>query len=300
LSFRFYCTREFEDFILDDWIDNKKWFDIKLLTDICGDNCSLMVNDSYGPHIRKVLNALSTICDKLLHLGRNLGGKILELLESDQDEIRVMGQWNPSMFDAAYSSKLPMGPIQKLAGFSSHNGFYFNTRTVVAVPEELLYLTPIGKWCYAAHENVSDYCMNNEGVNPTAVEVLKFFCELNTIFAQDTAAMIVQFPDRVNHPMCREVPLFRMEGFKTYMAEMKRLLENEKSPLDANLESVIPGISQWQSVNHQAVNGMRGDVSVPQNEMKEGFDNVSATAKRERETSDQVLATECGTRTAGT
>ncbi len=201
LSFRFYCTREFEDFTLEDWTDNKTWFDIKLLTDICGDNKTQMVNDSYGKHIRKVLNALSIIWDKLLHLGRNLGGKILVLLETVQDDIRTMGQWNPSMFDQAYSSKLPMGPILKLAGFHSNNGFYFNTRTVVAVPEELLYLTPMGKWCYKSYEDLFDHSMNNDGVNPTAVETLKFFCELNTIYIQDAAAILCKYPDRVNHPM---------------------------------------------------------------------------------------------------
>jgi len=113
-----------------------------------------MVNDSYGPHIRKVLNSLGIICDKLLHLGHNLGGKILELLEADRDEIQTMGQWNPSIFDQAYSSKLPMGPIRNLASFHSNNGFYFNTQTVVAVPEDLLYSTPMGKWCYKGYDDV--------------------------------------------------------------------------------------------------------------------------------------------------
>jgi len=74
-----------------------------------------------------------------------IGWKILELLESDQEEMRTMGLWNPSMFDNAYSSKLPLGPIHKLSGFRSNNGFHFNTRNVVTVPEELFCLTPMGK-----------------------------------------------------------------------------------------------------------------------------------------------------------
>jgi len=109
LSFRFYCTCEFEDFSTLDWLNNKKWFDVKLLADLNEDKEKPMVNDSYGSHIKKVLNFLSIICDKLLHLGRNLGGRILESMEAEQEEIRTMGQWNPSMFDTAYSSKLPMG-----------------------------------------------------------------------------------------------------------------------------------------------------------------------------------------------
>ena len=38
LQFRFYCTREFEEFTVSDWVNNKAWFDIKLLADINGDN----------------------------------------------------------------------------------------------------------------------------------------------------------------------------------------------------------------------------------------------------------------------
>jgi len=134
LSFRVRCTREFEDVALEDWTNNKKWFDIKLLADTCGDSQTPMVNGSHGKHIWKVFNALSIICDKLLHSGRNLGGKTLELLETVQEEIRAMSHWNPSVFDQACLSELPMGPICKLAGFRSNNGFCFNTRTVVAVP----------------------------------------------------------------------------------------------------------------------------------------------------------------------
>lgn len=76
LSFSFYCTREFEDFDVNDRLNNEKWFDVKLLTDINGDHEKPMVNDSYGTQTRKVLNHLAIICDKLLHLGRNLGGRI--------------------------------------------------------------------------------------------------------------------------------------------------------------------------------------------------------------------------------
>ena len=67
------------------------------------------------------------VSDILGHLGRKLGTKILELLEEETEELKKMGQWNPSVFDLAYSTKLPLGEIQKLAGFVSDHKLYFNT-----------------------------------------------------------------------------------------------------------------------------------------------------------------------------
>jgi hypothetical protein len=36
LMFLFSVTREFESFTLEDWLENSKWFDIKLLVDLQG------------------------------------------------------------------------------------------------------------------------------------------------------------------------------------------------------------------------------------------------------------------------
>ena len=52
----FYCTKEFKDMSVKDWLDNKKWFDVKLLVDInAGDYTREMQSDSYGKHIKAVL-----------------------------------------------------------------------------------------------------------------------------------------------------------------------------------------------------------------------------------------------------
>lgn len=134
------------------------------------DKTKEMNNDSYGKHIKRVLLKLMIHCPKLLHLGRNLGAKLLELLEEDMEEIRRMGQWNPSMFDRSYSSKIPLGPIRKLAGYHSNNKFYFNTRTTVTPDDCLLQSTPIGKWVYIAYRGVLEASV--DGGNATACHVL--------------------------------------------------------------------------------------------------------------------------------
>ena len=190
LQCRFWLTDEFADFTVEDWCDNKKWFDIKLLTDVNGsDNTASMKNDSYGKHVKRVLCKLQIVCDKLLHLGRNLGAKILDLLEEEMLEIKRMGQWDPSTFDNSYSSKLPMGPMRKLAGFFGSHKIHFNTRTTVKPCDTLLRSTPIGKWVYDALDAV--LAVSDSGENTTAIAVLRFFADLNEFFLQDFAALVL-------------------------------------------------------------------------------------------------------------
>jgi Centromere DNA-binding protein complex CBF3 subunit, domain 2 len=145
LMYRFYVTKEFQDFTLEDWFDNEKWFDVKLLVDVnSSDKTKEISNDGYSKHIKRTLGKHRIVQEKLCHLGRKLGVKILDLLEEESPEIQRMGNWNPSMMDKSYSSKLPMGPIRKLAGYSGNSKMYFNTRTTVEPCDDLLALTPIG------------------------------------------------------------------------------------------------------------------------------------------------------------
>jgi Centromere DNA-binding protein complex CBF3 subunit, domain 2 len=210
--YRFHVTREFSDMTLDDWLDNSKWFDIKLLADTHAANKSVeMGSDSYGRHIAQVLARLGLPGNKLLHLGRNIGAKILDLLEEEDEAIRKMGQWSPSVYDNSYSSKLPMGPMRKLAGFHGSNRLYFNQRTAVEPPDELLLSTPIGAWVY----KMWDEAIKDPGIedHPTAMHVLRFFMMLNRVFIQDATAMVVLHTERMDHPLYREMPLFSSQQF---------------------------------------------------------------------------------------
>jgi hypothetical protein len=71
--------------------------------------------------IKQVLLALGIMGLHILHLGRNLGPKLSEMLEEKSYTIHQLGNWNPSMQDSCYMTKLPMGPIWKLAGFVHTN-----------------------------------------------------------------------------------------------------------------------------------------------------------------------------------
>jgi hypothetical protein len=155
LMFRFSDTREFETFTLEDWMEKSKWFDIKFFVDLQGfDHTKSLKNRLYAKAIKMALDYLGIPASKLVHLGRNLGAKMLEMLEEEIRLIESLGNCNPSMQGSCYSTKLLMQPIRKLAGFTDANGMYYNPRTVVEVEESLLWLTPVGCLVYAAHEAV--------------------------------------------------------------------------------------------------------------------------------------------------
>ncbi len=206
--FRFSVTREFENFTLEDWMENSKWFDIKLLVDLQGfDNKKSLKNQFYVEAVKIVLDYLGIPASKVVHLGRNLGAKLLEMLEEEIRLIETLGNWNPSMQGSCYSTKLPMQPICKLAGFTDANGMYYNPRTVVEVEESLLRLTPVGCWLYDAHKAVNIANQDRGAGKFTAMNFLSFMVTLNRVFIQDASAMLVLFPERINHP------LFRLEVF---------------------------------------------------------------------------------------
>ena len=173
--------------------------------------------------------------NKILHLGRNLGSKYLELLEAESSEINRMGQWAEGMQQKCYSAKLPMEPIRKLAGFFGKTKIYFNTRTVVEPPDEVLLKTPIGKWVYRVYEGLTEAC--EPGKCMTAICFLRFFIEINRIFVQDAAAMIALFPERADHALFNEMTCFQCNEFKVsectvaILANLQRCSSRQQSHL---------------------------------------------------------------------
>ena len=216
--FCFSVTCELENFTLEDWMENSKWFDIKLLVDLQGfNNTKSLKNRSYAEAIKTVLDFLGIPASKLVHLGRNLGAKLLEMLEEEIRLIETLGNWNPSMQSSCYSTKLLMQPIRKLAGFTDANGMYYNPRTMVEVEESLLRLTPVGCWLFDAQAAVAS--ANELGAGKfTAMNFLAFMMTLNRVFIQDAAAMLVLHPEKIDHP------LFWLEVFRSVEFSVSFLL----------------------------------------------------------------------------
>lgn len=209
LAYRFVITREFEAMQLEDWMDNSKWFDQKLLVESFrpdGDFTVCMSNDTYSKAIKQVLQKLSIASNHWVHLGRTLGPKILEFLEVEAEEIRRLGNWDPKIQEKSYSTKLPMKAIRAIAGFVLANGMHYNPRTRLVVTEELCKLTPLG-FAWEAEEFVSRRMLDGEE-KYTAVQFLRCMKQLSIVLLQDAAAIISLYPDR------REHPLFRLDCFQ--------------------------------------------------------------------------------------
>ena len=274
LMHRFFLTNEFEHYSAEDWLDNKKWFDVKLLVNASANDLTApLKKDSCAKHVKKILLKLKIVCSKILHLGRNLGSRILELMETESEHIRKMGQWDPSQFDKAYSTKLPIQPMRQLAGYSASNKIYFNTRTSIFPPQELLLATPIGKWVYTAFDETLEAA---EGKQQTCLHFLRFLQNLNLTFLQDSAVMQAYFPDRSSHPVFQDLEVFSMPQWQDYLATMKNAMDTEECPLDASLEKVLPGMHQWQSANHAAVTRLNNDLSDFRQSVDEFQENVSS------------------------
>jgi hypothetical protein len=215
LAMRFWLTKEFEDFDFQDFLDNKKWFDIKLLTDATRsdhDHSKPMANDTYAKAVKQVLGKLGLASSHWVHLGRTLGPKLLELLELEADIIRSLGNWDPKIQETSYSTKLPMKAVRASNGFSTANGMHFNPRTVVEggdVFKRLKTKTPFA-WAHHAVDFFKTRFAQTGVVEKhyTAFQFVKFMAELNTVFLQDAAAMLIKYPER------RACAMYRMPVFQ--------------------------------------------------------------------------------------
>jgi hypothetical protein len=246
-------TDEFLDFTLDDWLDNSKCFNIKLLVDVTsGDTTTMLKNDTYARKLKEILTRLCLPVSILVHLGRKIGPKVLDCLEKEPQDIERLGNWNHGIMNTTYSSKLPL-PIRAMAGYPGKS-FYYNARAAMEPPGELLEATPIGRWLYAALKGVEERVLeSSSSKHQTAWHVLNFVKDLNKYFLQDAAAMVALHEECENHAIFQQLPVFKMREWDEYCAKMKNHLDTDECPLDAKLENVTPGIHQWHHANHNSL-----------------------------------------------
>lgn len=234
LMLRFSLSGEFRDKEFN-WLDNSKWFNVKLLVDpTSGDFQTPVTNKSYAQAIKEVFKSLGIPQGHLIHIGRVLGTKMLEMMEEESREIQRLGNWDPSMQDACYSTKLPMRPIRKLAGFATGQGIHYNKRTVVEPPEELLRRSPIHEWVSAGLKKVSAANLDRNARRYTAQNFLEFMGLMNRVFFQDMAALVVTNKARtLRHPIfeqleCLSCDEFEVRGFVVVVVDVILQLANWK------------------------------------------------------------------------
>lgn len=224
LAARFHVTREWDHWQNTDWLDRKKWYEIKYITNMENrqdrDLTSELSPSTYSNAIKEALSSLGLPTNKLLHLGRGLGPKILELLQIEQEDIRRLGNWDPRIQEKCYSTCLPMAAIRGAAGYESNNGMYWNPRSTIMVNNKnLRRATPFGH-LEDAYEFIMSY--NRDPGNPnkahTAERFLKCMTFFNTVFLQDAAAVLILHPERANHAIFK-LPCFGMEEFQVRLRD---------------------------------------------------------------------------------
>jgi hypothetical protein len=99
----FWLRKEFEEFGLEDFLDNKKWLDVDL-QQCCSpmsqdwpshDHAEALADGSCAKAVKQVQGKRGSASNHWLHLGRRLGFKLPKLLEPEQDAIWQLGNWDP-------------------------------------------------------------------------------------------------------------------------------------------------------------------------------------------------------------
>lgn len=217
LLLRFYITKEFVGSKEIDFTDNRAWFDIKLLVDAYADSyCSEMADTTYAKGISHVLKSLGLITNHYRHLGRVLGPGELELLENDGDGTRTLGNWDPKIQEKAYSIKLPMKTMRRMARYVDGDGMFFSPRTDEKPDDSTLAM--VFPWVRDAKSQVEMAIEEDEergrgGRLQTALCFLEMMEYLAEVVLQDAAAMAVLHPQRMRHVMYQLIPVFKTPGF---------------------------------------------------------------------------------------
>ena len=79
---------------------------------------------------------------------------------------------------------------------------FYNIRTTLHPPEILLKSTPIEKIAYRALDAlVANEEVESRSKHATAKHMLAFFQQLNNVFTQDAAVLLVLHPKQKDHPI---------------------------------------------------------------------------------------------------
>ena len=198
-----------------DFFSNHKWYDIKLYT---GGTIQKMFKGistkGYGQAMGMVGNVLKVSSNHKTHLGRVLGPKVLEMQEFNQEEIRILGNWDPKVQETTYSTKLPMKAIRGMAGFEGAGGMHYNPRTAVPVPDELS--RAVFPWVQDCHDHLAACELASSTLKPTAHQFLKHMGLMAEVLIQDVAAMKLKHPERCTdeYPFFKDDVIFNGSRFE--------------------------------------------------------------------------------------
>ena len=257
LMYRFHTSGEMdtrgENARAPDFFVNQSWFHIKLLTESNSSNNKTCIrNTTYYTAIKEACKKLSIATNHFVHIGRVFGSFEAEIEGDSNEDLRWLGNWDPKMQEARYSTKLPMKIIRSRAGHQRSNGLNYNPRIALVPPESLR--NQVFPWLHGVTEAFNASPSKND--LPTAKCFLSLMNTLQTVVVQDAAAMIVLTPDRSNHAMF-QLPLFGSNEFAVYCNQMRQHLRQSTPPWDSSLEQVLPGVHTRFDSIQSGVSGLR-------------------------------------------
>ena len=222
LLLRFELTKEFDAGNCPDFRVNSQWFDTKLLINYGTSHAGLtpaearkkeISNTVYIKAIKEIQKQHGIVSNHYLHLGRVLGTQRLQYYEIIDDQIRQLGNWQTTVRDECYSTKLPLVPLRAAAGFLEAEGKYYSPRTAVKPSETLLRrIFPFAdEQLRLVKEERAEKIGDKGGTYlATALGFLELLVQLRTVILQDAAAFSVLHANRLNNH-----PLFQSQGHFT-------------------------------------------------------------------------------------
>ena len=191
------------------------------------------------------------------------------------DLVKKLGNWEPCVFDKAYSSKIPLEAMRAAGEYTE--GVFYCPRSVVVTDtlEQLEAL--LWDWVEPAIEILEEkYRATGSSDNVmTAFVFLTFMKKLKRVVLQDAAYMMEFHPERKHHPVL-SLPIFHCDLFLRFQTEMKVACEAMVSPADSAMEHALPGVLQSlraQSQKTELVLQMQRNLSA---EMRERLDAVAS------------------------
>jgi hypothetical protein len=125
---RFRLTGEMDGGNRPDFRDNKAWFNTKLLVHRSQEDKSKEIKKkNYTDKIRDCFKDLKICTSHYGHFGRVSAPVRLELEEVNQELIRILGNWDATIQEERYSSKIPVQALRVMAGFRTEEK-HFNPR----------------------------------------------------------------------------------------------------------------------------------------------------------------------------
>jgi Centromere DNA-binding protein complex CBF3 subunit, domain 2 len=228
---------------------NEDWFDIKVLVDLhnfASTKTKGISDTTYTREIKKALKENTLPHKHLLHFGRREGAVDLECKQLDHEDIRRLGNWDPTIQEKAYSAKIPISAILCAGNFTEGGGIYFNPRTVVIPSQELqdmifAFVDPALEAVEAANRDGAEFW--------TALGFLRFMKRMKQVVLQDAAYMMEFLPDRVNHPVFFEIIVFHTDEFQAFRRLMRSSVEAAVSLVDTQIDTVLPGVIELIRAN---------------------------------------------------